>query len=221
MNNILVVAPHPDDETLGCGGVLLRHAYEGDAVHWLIMSTIDNTENTKNKFNERKDEIKQVSELYSFTSVQQADFITTRLDTYPKFKLIEVVSKTINRVKPNIVYIPYRNDVHSDHTEVFDAVASCMKSFRYPSIKCVRAYETISETEFSINPSDTGFKPNLWIDISNFLEDKINIMKIYKDEMADHPFPRSEENIRALASLRGSSSGFKSAESFITLKEII
>jgi N-acetylglucosamine malate deacetylase 1 len=221
-NKILVVSPHPDDETLGCGGTLLRHAEEGDHVHWLIMTTITQQAGfSKEKIDSRAKEIVKVADAYSFVSVKQADFVATQLDTYSKSDLVSIVSEMVSRIQPDIIYLPYRDDVHSDHAEVFDAVSSCTKSFRYPSVKRVRVYETLSETEFSINPQNSGFKPNLWVDISDYLDSKIEIMKMYKGEMESHPFPRSELNLRALATLRGSTAGVNSAEGFISLKEIV
>jgi N-acetylglucosamine malate deacetylase 1 len=222
VNIVLVIAPHPDDETLGCGGALLRHIAEGDQVHWLIMSTITEEHGySKDVIIKRAEEISKVAKAYHFVSVNQAKFVTTRLDTYPKRDLIQVVSATVNKLTPNIIYTPYRHDVHSDHTEVFDAVASCTKSFRYPFIFIVRAYETLSETEFNIRSDDRGFQPNLWIEISEYLEEKIGIMKLYEGEMKKHPFPRSERNIRALATLRGATAGVDAAEAFVTLKEVL
>jgi N-acetylglucosamine malate deacetylase 1 len=220
MSIVLVVAPHPDDETLGCGGTLLRHIAEGDQVHWLIMSTISTgSDFSQEKVESRKIEIKQVANKYGFSSFYQADFISTQLDTYPLSSLINVASKYISEIEPEIIYLPYRNDVHSDHVTVFDAVSSCTKSFRYPYIKKVRAYETLSETEFSIDHTDSGFKSNCWVDITQTLDKKIEIMRLYKGEMGVHPFPRSEKNIQALATLRGARAGVEAAEGFINLME--
>jgi len=104
---------------------------------------------------------------------------------------------------------------------VFCAMASCTKSFHYPYIRRVRIYETLSETEFGLRPDDHGFKPNLWVDISNYLEKKIGIMRLYESELGQHPFPRSEENIRALATFRGATAGVQFAEAYISVKEVI
>ena len=219
---ILCIAPHPDDETLGCGGTLLRHVAEGDQVHWLIMTTIiEEAGFDRQRVHSRADEIKRVAEAYGFVSTHQTSFATTRLDTYAKSDLVVEISEYIRQVQPDTVYLPYRNDVHSDHTVVFDAAASCTKSFRYPYIKRVRVYETLSETEFSIRPDDTGFKPNLWVDISEYLDRKIEIMGLYEGEMGEFPFPRSVLNLRALAALRGATAGVSAAEAFISLKEIL
>jgi LmbE family N-acetylglucosaminyl deacetylase len=221
-NKILVIAPHPDDETLGCGGTLLRHYAEGDKIYWLIMTTItDKLGFDKKHLDIRKQEIDAVSSKYQFSITRQAKFTTTTLDTVPNNELINEVASFMNKVKPDTIYVPYRNDIHSDHTAVFDAVASCSKSFRYPFLRRIRAYETLSETEFSIRTDDGGFRPNLWVDISSYLEEKIKIMRLYKSEMGEHPFPRSEKNIRALATLRGATARLDAAEAFISIKEIM
>jgi N-acetylglucosamine malate deacetylase 1 len=117
-------------------------------------------------------------------------------------------------------YLPFPGDVHSDHEVVFDACVACSKSFRYPFIRRILAYETLSETEFGISPEVSGFRPNLWVDISSYMVQKIEIMKMYEGEMGEHPFPRSERNIRALATVRGARSGQQSAEAFMILEEL-
>jgi LmbE family N-acetylglucosaminyl deacetylase len=222
MSRVLVVAPHPDDETLGCGGTLLRHRNDGDEINWMIMTRISESAGySKESVESRKNEIADVAKTYGFSSIHQAKFETTTLDTIAKRELVEEVSSVMNSVKPEIIYVPYRNDVHSDHKVIFDVVAACTKSFRYPFIRKVRAYETLSETEFGITPESSGFRPNLWIDITEHLEKKIMIMKKYKGEMGKHPFPRSERNINALATIRGATAGVEAAEAFLSLKEII
>jgi LmbE family N-acetylglucosaminyl deacetylase len=126
----------------------------------------------------------------------------------------------VQKIKPDTLLVPYRNDAHSDHAAVFDAAVSCSKSFRYPSVRSVYVYETLSETEFGLRTDDPGFRPNLFVDISNFLEQKLQIMRMFEGEMLDFPFPRSETCIRAQAALRGSQAGVHAAESFMILKEI-
>jgi N-acetylglucosamine malate deacetylase 1 len=222
VEKVLIVAPHPDDETLGCGGSLLRHKSEGDQIHWLIMTTVtEDVGYSQQQISSRETEIEKVAAVYGFPSFLQTNFVTTTLDTYSKSVLIREVSSYFSEVQPNIIYLPFRNDVHSDHAAVFDAVAACSKSFRYPYIRKVRAYETLSETEFSIRPDKAGFSPNLWIDISEYLDRKIEIMRMYEGEMGKHPFPRSEQNIRALASYRGAVAGVLAAEAFVSMKEIV
>ncbi len=218
---VLCIAPHPDDETLGCGGAILRHIALGHEVHWLIMTSIDEEQGfSLERVESRASEIRQVGNEYGFSKIHLAGFPTTQLDTLPKSDVVNEVSQVMRQVQPDTIYVPYRNDVHSDHAVVFDAAISCSKSFRYPSIKRIYAYETLSETEFGLRPDDPGFRPNLFVDISVWLEKKISIMKLFKGEMAAFPFPRSEECIRAQAMLRGSLAGVSAAEAFMILREI-
>lgn len=222
MNKVLVIAPHPDDETLGCGGALLKHNSNGDKTFWLIVTNAtEDIGYTVEKIMQRSQEIKKVSKAYKFSSVYECGFTTTRLDAVPLTDIIEKFSEIFQQIEPDIVYLPYRGDVHTDHRIVFDAASSCLKWFRYPSVKRALAYETLSETDFALNPETNAFRPNVFIDISTFLDKKIEIMKMYSGESGDFPFPRSDEAIRAQAALRGVASGFKAAEAFMLLKEII
>jgi LmbE family N-acetylglucosaminyl deacetylase len=222
MKTILVIAPHPDDETLGCGGTLLRHIDEGDLVYWLIGTTIKEEQGfPSSKVKSRKKEIKKVSDEYGFAGYKQLDYNTTELDQVPRNILVNEISEYVNEVKPHTIYLPYRNDIHSDHAQIFDASVACTKSFRYPFVRKVCVYETLSETEYGLRTDDSGFKPNLWVDISRYLNQKIKIMKIFESEVGEHPFPRSEANIRALSHLRGSTCNTKAAESFIIIKQTV
>ena len=219
MNKVLVISPHPDDETLGCGGTLIRHKKEGDEIHWLIMTNVNSSEKKFHSVKEK--EIGEVSKAFNFNSTSRTKFTTSQLDSVPRKEIIQVISKVFEEIQPNFLYLPFKNDIHSDHSIVFDAAASCTKSFRNPYVKRVMIYETISETEFAIRPDKEQFKPNLWIDISDYIDKKVEIMSLYESEIGKEPFPRSEQNIRSLAKFRGSTAGVLSAEAFILLKEII
>lgn len=216
-NKILVVAVHPDDETLGCGGTLLKHKANGDQIHWLICTTLNKN---NNYYHIRKNEIKKVSKLYNFNSYHHLEFETSKIDQYSMVELIDKISGVINQIKPNTIYLPFRGDVHSDHKKIFEASYSCTKSFRYSFIKKIYMMETLSETEFSLNNKKDIFAPNTFVNISKHINKKIRIMKVYKSEISKFPFPRSEKNIRALANFRGATCGYKHAESFMLLKEI-
>ena len=134
--------------------------------------------------------------------------------------LVPEISKIFSEVEPEIIYTLNRSDAHSDHRVLFDAVAACTKSFRYPYIKQVLMYECISETEFAPILAEKAFLPNYFVDITDFLDTKLDIMKIFESELGEHPFPRSLDNIKALAHFRGASVGVKYAEAFQLLKYI-
>ena len=219
--SVMVIAPHPDDETLGCGGTLLKHIHVGDRVHWVIFTSVTTEQGfSEERVRSRSDEIDRVALAYGFASVHRLGFPTMTLDTIPKSDLVGALGAVVKAVGAEILYVPYRNDAHSDHAAVFDAAASCAKTFRYPSVKSVRAYETLSETEFGIRPDDPGFRPNLFVEVLPFFERKLEIMNIFASELGEFPFPRSEVTLRSLASLRGSQSGVSAAEAFMLLKEI-
>lgn len=218
----IVVAPHPDDETLGCGGTMLRCKDEGVPVHWLIVTHVTTDLGcSSERVEQREKEIRQVAEQYGVSEITNLRFPATRLDKEPLGDVVEEIGRVFQKLEPEVVYVPYRNDIHTDHAVVFDAVTSCTKWFRYPSIRRVLAYETLSETDFAIDPDATGFRPNVFCNVTGYVEEKVEIMRIYESEMGTHPFPRSEAAIRALATLRGSASGFEAAEAFMLLRERI
>ena len=222
MNSVLVVAVHPDDETLGCGGALLKHKDKGDEIHWLIATDVKESEGfEKTTVGKREEEIDKVKELFRFSSVNRLGLSTPKIDEYSMSDLISKISSIINKVKPNIIYLPFKSDVHSDHKYIFDAAYSCTETFRHPFIKKLYMMETLSETEFSLSTKEDSFVPNVFVDISEFMDKKIELMNIYESEIGKHPFPRSERNMRALATYRGAASGCDYAESFMLLKEII
>jgi len=217
MRKVLVIAVHPDDETLGCGGTLLKHKADGDEIHWLICT---NLSKTSSYYEIRQQEIKQVKSLYRFNSTEQLDFETMKVDEYSMSELITSISHIVNKIQPTDIYLPFSGDVHSDHRKIFEASYSCTKLFRYPFIQNIYMMETLSETEFAPSIVSDNFTPNYFVNISDFLDTKLDIMQIYKSEIAPHPFPRSLQNIQALATLRGATAGCLYAESFMLLKAI-
>lgn len=218
MKKVIIVTPHPDDETLGCGGAILRHKKEGDQVCWLIVTKMGD-EFELSRRTKRNEEIERVKEMYGFDEVFQLNFDAGTLDFIPLGNIINEISQCFNRFQPNIVYLPYRSDIHSDHKIVFDATVACTKWFRYPFVNKVLVYETLSETDFTINPDSNHFHPNVFVDIAPYLEKKIEIMKVYESELIEHPFPRSVKALKSLAYLRGAAAGYEAAEAFMLLKE--
>lgn len=223
MSNIVVIAPHPDDETLGCGGTLLKHKKNGDKIFWIIVTGIGEGYSTlKEDILSREKEIKEINEvskLFNFDKVYKLNFPTTELDTIPIKDIIKEIAHCINDCQGEVIYIPNYSDIHTDHKIVASSSISCTKWFRFPTVKKVLVYETLSETDFAINNSLINFNPNVFIDITDFIDKKIEILNKYKDEVKEMPFPRSSEAIRALSICRGVASGFNNAEAFMLLRE--
>ena len=222
MKKILFISVHPDDETLGCGGTILRHKCNGDEIHWLIIT--GPTENHPYGFSndfiiERQKLVCQVAEEYNFDKVTELNLPTQLLHSIDLRDLIIKIDERINEIKPQIVYMMFKHDVHSDHRIAFDAAYSCTKNFRKPFIERIYMYEVLSETEFSPALQATSFIPNVFIDVTDYFDKKIEIMKLYDTEIMTDYLPRSLNSIRALGRYRGSRLGVKYAEAFMLLFE--
>lgn len=219
MNKIVVFAPHSDDETLGAGGYLLKHRDMGDEIYWV------NVTNAKTEYGYSEDEASRWNEIidkvnmqFGFVKMYDLGLEPATLDCMCKATLISKIKDCIEVIKPNIVLLPYYEDTHSDHRIVFESVMACCKAFRNPSVEKILCMEIISETDYAI--STKGFIPNYFVDITDYLEKKIEIMRLYDSEISLPPFPRSIEAIRGLASARGASSFCRYAEAFLLVKQV-
>ncbi|MCF6434969.1 PIG-L family deacetylase [Pseudoalteromonas sp. MMG022] len=222
MKSVLVVAPHADDETLGCGGTILKLSEQGYQVHWLVVTGMTKEAGfSEAQIAKRQEEILKVAQCYNFTKVHELMLPPARLEMLAKGDVIGPIAQVVSEVKPEVVFTPYRNDAHSDHEIVYDAVMSSTKSFRYPFVKRVLAYETMSETDFGLKPEDSGFRATTYVDISGFLDKKLDILEIFKSEVGEFPFPRSRLALESLARVRGVQCNSEAAEAFMLIKEII
>lgn len=218
MSNVLVVSAHPDDEILGAGGALIRHRNQGDDITWLIVTNVSENDGfSKQRVESRQQEIKDVAAKLN-AKVFKLDFPTMSLTTADINRMVPRISEVFQKTQPTTVYVLNRSDAHSDHRYIFDAVMSCTKSFRYPFLREVLMYECLSETEFAPALPERVFMPNCYIDISDLMDEKLELMRIYESELGEHPFPRSERNIKALATFRGATCGVEYAEAFYILK---
>lgn len=221
MGKVIVISAHPDDEVIGCGGTLLKHKADGDELHWLIVTNIFETQGfSKERVSSRQQEIEKVKNMFGFSGLHQLNYPTMSLDSSSINGMIPLISNIFHEVKPEVIYVMNRSDAHSDHRIIFDAVAACTKSFRYPFIKKVLMYECISETEFAPALPEKYFQPNYFVDVTKHFPKKIEIMNVYESELGEHPFPRSIRNLEALATFRGAYAGVEYAEAFQLIKWI-
>lgn len=211
MKKILCVSVHPDDETLGCGGTLLKHKANGDEIYCVHVTN----------GNERQESvIRLLRKLYGFKETYQLGLPEIKLTDIPLSEIIGKLSAVIQQVKPDYLYIPNRSDAHSDHRIVFEALTACTKSFRYPFIKKIMMCEVISETDFSPALPENIFIPNVFMDISDFIERKYEILNVFESELLTSPYTRSIDAILALSKYRGSQINVNYAEAFMLLKEV-
>lgn len=216
-SNVLVIAPHPDDETLGCGGTLLKHKANGDHLSWVIVTSPLRAEwrdvaETKNK------EVNQVGSMYDML-VYRLGFPAAELETCKISDIIESMISVFNTIKPEVVYLPYWGDINNEHKIVFDVAMTILRPDRMAkyNTKKILVYETMSETEAGVYGA---FQPNVFVDISEYMIEKIQIMSLYQTEVQDGFGPRSLGAIKALARYRGGAIGVEFAESFCLVREV-
>lgn len=215
--NVLVISPHPDDETLGAGGTLLKLKERGHNIYWLNVTNMKTEYGyEQERVDERNAEIESVNSAYSFDGFWNLELEPAGVDKYETGELVSKFRAVFEEVRPELLLVPYRFDVHSDHRVIFDAVYSCTKSFRAPYLKTVLSMEILSETDQALQES--GFVPNVFINIDGYTERKIEIMNIYKSEMNKAPFPRNANAIRGLAAYRGATACYSSSEAFYLVK---
>lgn len=218
---VTVISPHPDDETLGCGGTLLKHKKSGDQLDWIIVTRAHSPQWDAAVLDRKEGEIAAVSAAYGFDQVVRLGFPTMQLDTLPLGDLIKSIGDAVEKTKPNQLYLTHGGDIHSDHRLVFDATMSALKAFnRKTRVTRLLSFETLSSTEAApANPS-RAFLPNVYSDVTPFIERKLEIMSLYETELQPFPLPRALESIRALARFRGATVGLEYAEAFMLIREL-
>ncbi|HEY4759992.1 MAG TPA: PIG-L family deacetylase, partial [Thermoguttaceae bacterium] len=207
--NVLTISVHPDDETLGSGGTLLRHKANGDSLYWLIVTQAHQPQWSEEVIGAKAGEVSRVAEAYGMKQTFKLGLPTTCLDTYPKADLINRIRPVIAEVKPEVVYLTHDGDVHTDHQAVFQATFSILKAFymRDFGVRRILSYETLSSTEAAPPQFAKQFIPNVYQDITAHIERKIEIMNLYATESQPDPFPRGPKSVRSLARYRGATIG--------------
>ena len=215
---VLVIAAHMDDEVLGCAGALLKHKAAGDRVSVIFVAhRIYN-----HQFNEKKNEVEKKHALKAkkILGYDNAFFLglnDEKLDACLQ-EMIIPLEKHVRAIKPDIVYLPFRQDNNQDHRAVFDAARVVLRPAATPFIKEVNMYEVASSTEQSPSLQECAFLPNFYVDIKKYIYKKIKALGCYETERRIYPHPRSPEAVEVLAKKRGIEIGFEYAEAFNTIR---
>jgi N-acetylglucosamine malate deacetylase 1 len=220
--SILCFVAHPDDEVLGLGGTLIKHAEQGDEINIVIFSLGETSKLKKDiSISQRYKSAKECSKRMGSKLLSILDYPDQKLDTVPKLKMIQTLEKIIKKLMPDIVYTHHDGDINHDHQIVSHVVLTALRPMSTIGLKCeVRTFETISSTEQSPYIDRYIFKPNFFVNINNIWGKKINAVKAYKNELGNYPHPRSIKSLEALAIKRGTESGLKKAEAFCIIRKI-
>jgi len=213
---VLVIAPHPDDEVIGCGGTILKSLARGDQVFLCVVTTACPPEWNEKTIEIKKKERMKAAKLLGIKKPCFLDLPATKLDTIPQNELNRKISACVKKVKPDMVFTSYWGDVHSDHRIVFNATLIATRPFD-STVKKVLCYEIPSTTDLIPDKKEI-FLPNVFEDISKFLEKKLRVMKVYKTELRKYPHPRSIKAIEVHARRRGVQIGVKAAEAFVLVR---
>jgi len=221
---VLVIAPHPDDEVLGCGGIIKKYVSQKDEVYLCIVTCGYTPDWSEESIKDRKKEVECANKVLGIKKTFFLDLPTVKLDTVPQKKLNDLISKCVEDIRPEIIYIPHKGDLNKDHQLVFEAALVAARPKQSMSVKKVFSYEVPSETEWGqqkVRKLQDIFLPTVYVDVKNTLEDKLKAMKCYKSELKEFPHPRSLKGITVLSEKRGMEAGLENAEAFILIKEII
>lgn len=220
MKKILVFAPHPDDEVLGCGGTMMEHIKAGNEVYVCIITRgfppmFSNEKTLRNQADARL--------CHNFMGVKETiflDFPTTKLESVDRVELNGAILKVVRDILPDEVYIPHYGDMQRDHFVVAEACMVAVRPKYTPQTPKVYGYETMSETAWNAPVAHNEFIPNVYVDITHSLEDKKKALAYYSLQVSDFPDARSVEAIEALAKYRGAQMHMRAAEAFMLLREL-
>jgi LmbE family N-acetylglucosaminyl deacetylase len=224
--NILVVAAHPDDELLGCGGTVARLATEGHSVHLSILG-----EGITSRHKERAaadpatikslhSASQRVADLLGAKELSLHGLPDNRFDTVPLLDVIKIVEELVQGWRPDAIYTHHGGDLNIDHRVLSQAVLTATRPVGGHCVREIYMFEIPSSTEWTFQQLSPAFRPNVFVDISESLNVKLEGMRQYETEIRKFPHPRSSEALTAIAQRWGSVAGCKAAEAFELVRSI-
>ena len=225
MKTILVIAAHPDDEVLGCGGTIARLTSEGSNVYTLILGEGVTSRDRKRDLAKRENEIAELKKqaenanrILGVKKVYTFDFPDNRFDSVPLLDIIKTIEETKDGLKPDIVFTHHIGDLNIDHQITFNAVMTACRPTKDESVKEIYSFEIPSSTEWNAPSSLTHFIPDYFVDVNKSLKVKINALKEYETELREFSHPRSLKAVELNAEQWGVKMGFEAAEAFKTVR---
>jgi LmbE family N-acetylglucosaminyl deacetylase len=220
---VMVVAPHADDETIGVGGTIARHAADGDRVTVAVVTGHGDAPHPlwpQSVWDVVRAEARQAAEILGVKELLFEEVPAALVADQPVWKLNEVTKRIVDRVEPDVLYVPFPYDLHKDHREIFHSLSVAWRPISDTGrrIKEIYCYETLSETHWNIPYVEPGFLPTCWVDISAHLPTKLEALSRYKSQIRPSPDVRSIRAVESLAIVRGHQMGMQAAEAFVAVR---
>lgn len=225
MRSILIVAAHPDDEVLGCGGTIAKLVDQGITAHIAfladgVFSREGNSEAKSDELAARRAAAKKACGILGVKSVAFFDFPDNRMDTVALLDIIGVVEALIAQYQPDTVFTHHAGDVNIDHRRLHEAVVTACRPQHDHPVKTLLCFEVPSSTEWQLPGSAPMFAPNWFVDISETLDRKLCALNAYATELRTWPHPRSSRGVEHLAHWRGGTVGVDAAEAFVLGRQL-
>ena len=221
-NKILLLVAHTDDETLGMGGTICKHINNGDQVYAFSMTdgVSSRAIGKKEKIKTRQDSSNKVAEFLGFEWFRRENFPDNSMDSIPLIEIVKVIEEAKKKIDPTIIYTHSSADLNIDHRIVNQATLTAFRPLKDERWREIRTFEIPSSTDYGHKSVTNIFNPNLYIDISSYISQKLNALKNYEEEILPPPNSRSYEGIKTLAKFRGNQSGLNYAEAFEVIRKI-
>lgn len=224
-HSVLVVAAHPDDEVLGCGGTLARLSRAGAAVHVAFLADGVSSRPADDSVQaaalaSRRAAARKACDVLGVRSLSFGDFADNQMDTVPLLSIVQAIEALVAEHEPRTIFSHHAGDLNIDHRRTHDAVAAACRPQSGHPVKTILTFEVASSTEWQLRSSAPSFTPNWFVDISDTLEVKLAALDLYAAELRAWPHPRSRQAVEHLARWRGATAGVEAAEAFILGRNI-
>lgn len=221
-SKILIIAAHPDDEVLGCGGTIANLAKEGQSIYCLFLGRgkasrySGKTSRVKKEQKVLEKEAKKSAKILGISKIFFENFPDQQYDTIPFINLVKAIEKIKEEIKPEIIFTHHSGDLNLDHQIVFRTVVTASRPLENEPVRKIYSFETSSSSEWG----KEAFSPNVFVDIKKTFEKKLKALKAYRSELREFPHPRSLKSVENLAKIRGAEAGIELAEAFELIREI-
>lgn len=221
MKRLLVISPHPDDEILGCGGTIIRSIAEGNEVYVCIVTKGCLPLYNQERIEKNRQDMFLCHQHIGIKKTFTLDFPAAMMEKVERHELNGRILDVIREIQPDEVYIPHWGDMQKDHKIVAEAAMVALRPKYYPQVKKIYGYETMSETAWNSPNVQNEFIPNVYVDISDYIEAKKDALSFFSLQVSPFPDARSLEAVEALAKYRGALMNKRAAEAFVLIREII